>query len=111
MGVLLAILSTLLFIGAAFAGSKLSIKVQFAIIIVASLGLAWLHWSVAKTQLTTTGFAARNRNPNQIAQDIGYALAIIGVLNCGLVFKNVRYSAILLCLVFALFPALYLLSW
>lgn len=111
MGYAISVLLVVIFIGAMLASKKLPIKLQVALIILFSFGLAWLHWSIAKTQLATTGFAARNRNPNNIAETIGYALAVVGVINIGITFINVRKSAFVLGLLFIVLPVMYFLSW
>ena len=98
-------------VGTIMAMKHAPLKVQIGLIIILSLILAWLHWSVARTQLATTGFAAGNRDPNYLTQYIGYALAALGILNTILALKSTPYAAILLGLLLVPLPILYLASW
>jgi hypothetical protein len=112
MSYILPILAMLLFCwGIAALCKKLPKKLQLNLIIILSLSLTLLHWLIANTQLATIGFAARNRTPNHIAQDIGFFLVILGLLNIILVFKNIRIATIILSLLFVLLPVMWLLSW
>ncbi len=92
-------------------GSKLSVRALIAVIVVLSLCFAFLHGVIANTQLETVGFAASNKNPNYIAKNIGYVLSLLGVLNVGIAFRNLRYSAILVGIIFMMLPIMLLLSF
>jgi len=111
MTYLIALALIVVLVGTIMALKHAPIKVQLGLIIILSLILAWLHWSVARTQLATIGFAAGNRDPNYLAQSMGYALTALGLLNAVLALKSIPYSAILLGVLLVPLPILYLASW
>lgn len=90
-----------------------SAKNKLALMTIVSLPLAWAHWFVANTQLSSLGFAARNRDPNYLTFTIGYALALIALGNLIYAFmtRNFATSGVTLLLIVIALPALYLLSW
>lgn len=110
MGFLIPFLFLFIVLGAMKAGKYLPRRVQIGIIAALSLVLALLHWEVAKMQLSTIGFMGANRIPNYPAEVIGYLLAVVGVINILLVFKRVRYAAMLLGLLIVIFPIMYFIS-
>lgn len=108
---LFMLIIALVAIGIGWVVKRLPSWAQLTLLIVCSLGLAWLQWSVAKAQLSTLGFAAHNRDPNYVGEYVGYALAILGILNIGIAAKNLRYGFYVLVVVAASLPIMYLISW
>ncbi len=111
MGALVATLLAIFFVGTNALGQELPEKVQIILLILISLGLAWLHWSISMTQLSTSGFAARNRNPNYIAEYAGIFIALVCVVNVGITYKSTRVAATILGASGILLPIMYFLSW
>lgn len=111
MGIFLTILLLVAYIGLAALAKSLPTKIKIAFILILSIGMAWLHFLIAPTQLNTVGFAASNREANYLACYLGYALSILGLLNTILVFKFQRLAVISLGILITLLPVLYFLSW
>ncbi len=111
MAVLLAILLSLIIFTFLAANKLLPPKARVLLIILLFLALAWLHWSIAKTQLHTTGFAASNRVPNHAGQVLGFTFAAIGLIGALIAIKAIRISLILLILLIGALPFMYLSSW
>jgi hypothetical protein len=94
-----------------FVGRMLPPKTQRIIIITLSLLLAIAHFYLAGQQLSTTGFIARQRNPDYFAYYTGYGLAAAGLLNVAVCFKSRLVSGVLLAAMIVLLPVFYLATW